>query len=47
MEVESQVVLYIARKHDFRDVFKTWQKCWEGYILVHLDGDYFEVDGDQ
>jgi hypothetical protein len=41
---ELQEVLNTITKHDFQDAFKDWQGCWE---LIHMEWDYFEVNGGQ
>jgi hypothetical protein len=45
IEAESQAVLNIFTKHDFRDAFKRWQKRWER--CKYTEGDYLVGDGGQ
>jgi hypothetical protein len=42
-DAESQAVLNTLTDHDFQDAFKKWQKRWKW--CIHMEGDYFEVDG--
>jgi hypothetical protein len=37
--------LAVLTEYDYQDVFKKWQKRWK--LCIHVEGDYFEGDGDQ
>jgi hypothetical protein len=45
IEAELQAVLNTLTEHNFQDMFKKGQKRWER--CIHLEGNYFEGDGDQ
>jgi hypothetical protein len=45
IEAESQAMLNTLTEHDFHDVFKKWQKCWER--CIYAEEDYFKGDGGQ
>jgi hypothetical protein len=45
IEADLQAVLNTLTEHDFQDVFKKCQKCWEW--CISMEGDYLEGDGGQ
>jgi hypothetical protein len=45
IEAESQAVLDNLTEHDFQDVFKDRQKCWER--CIRAEGNFIEIDAGQ
>jgi hypothetical protein len=45
IEAESQTVLNTLTEPDFQNASKKWQARWEH--CIHMEGEYFEYDGDQ